>query len=203
MYARVFMAQARPGMIDEGVGIFQDAIVPAAQRQPGHRGALLLVDRRTGKFISAGLWETEADVLGSEHTGYFREQFTKISHLIMGAPLREYYEVRVAVGLPGTGATPAQARVTTGTNLPGTLETLKDIFRDNVAPVVQRQPGFAGTLLLTNAETLKSMTISIWETAAAMHATEQSGYYHQQLAKIAHLYTGPGVREHYEVLGQV
>ena len=47
------------------------------------------------------------------------------------------------------------------------------------------------------------MTISIWETAAAMHATEQSGYYHQQLAKIAHLYAGPGVREHYEVLGHV
>ena len=80
MHARVLMAQARPGMIDEGVGIFHDAITPAAQRQPGYQGALLLVDRRTGKFITVSLWESEDTMLGSEHTGFFREQSPR-SHI--------------------------------------------------------------------------------------------------------------------------
>src|SRR6476620_11542953 len=130
MHARVFMAQARPGMIDEGVGIFHDSITPAAQRQAGYPGALLLVDRRTGKFITVSLWASEDAMLGSEHTGFFREQVARIAHIIMGTPLREHYEVNAAVGMQREPPPHSQARVTTGQNLPGTLPDLIQIVEN-------------------------------------------------------------------------
>jgi heme-degrading monooxygenase HmoA len=66
-------------------------------------------------------------------------------------------------------------------------------------PAAERQKGFKGVLLLTNPNTEKSIGITLWETEADMKAGEASGYYQEQVAKVASLLAGPPVLEHYEV----
>lgn len=89
MYARMTTMQPRPGMADEAAKIFRESVIPAAQKQKGFRGALLLEDPASGKGTSITLWETEADLKAGEESGYFKEQIAKFGPLMAGPPARE------------------------------------------------------------------------------------------------------------------
>jgi heme-degrading monooxygenase HmoA len=95
MYARVTSTQILPGKIDEAIRIYRDSVVPAAREQKGFTGAYELVDRGTGKSLSVSLWDTEADMLAGETSGYLREQVAKFGAVIVGPPTTEHYEVGV------------------------------------------------------------------------------------------------------------
>jgi heme-degrading monooxygenase HmoA len=97
MHARVVTCQARPGKLDEGIGIYRDSVVPVARQQKGFKGILLLTDPGAGKAISITLWETEADMKAGESSGYFQEQIAKFGALLAAPPVRETYEVSVQV----------------------------------------------------------------------------------------------------------
>ena len=56
---------------------------------------MLLTNRSTGKGISVGLWETEADLKANEASGYLQEQTAKFADLSTAKPEREEYEVSV------------------------------------------------------------------------------------------------------------
>lgn len=100
MYARMTMMQPRPGMADDAAKIFRESVIPAAQKQQGFRGALLLEDPSSGKGTSITLWETEADLKAGEESGYFKEQIAKFGPLMAGPPAREILVV-TARWLPG------------------------------------------------------------------------------------------------------
>lgn len=95
MHARVMIGLMQPDKIEEGETIYRDSIVPAAKEQKGLKEILLLVAPETGKWISITLWETEADMLAGEASGYLREQVAKAAGTLTGAPSREAFEVRV------------------------------------------------------------------------------------------------------------
>ena len=94
------------------------------------------------------------------------------------------------------------ARVTTVQAQPGKMEEAIGIARDSAVPAARRQPGFEGLTLLSDFETGKSIIITFWESEADMQASETSGYYREQLGKIAGVITGSPVRESYEVTVQ-
>lgn len=95
MYARVVTSQLQPGKIDEGVRLYRDSVIPAANQQQGFKGAFLLTDPNTGKGVSISLWETEADMRAGETSGYYQEQIAKFAQVFAGPPTREGYEVSV------------------------------------------------------------------------------------------------------------
>ncbi len=95
MYARVTFTETLPEWRDKGVALYRDSVVPAAQRQQGYKGALLLNDFETGKAISITLWETEDDLEACEASGYYREQLAKYKDAFSAPPIREQYEVTV------------------------------------------------------------------------------------------------------------
>ena len=97
MHARMVIVQLTPGRSDQAITIFKGSVLPAAQAQRGFKGAFLLTDHRTGKFVSLSLWETEADLNASEESGYYQEQIAKFAGVgvFAGAPVRETYEVSV------------------------------------------------------------------------------------------------------------
>jgi len=97
------------------------------------------------------------------------------------------------------------ARVTITQLQPGKTEEAVSIFRDSIVPAAKQQQGFKGALLLTdpNPNAVKGITITLWETEADMSTGETSGYYQEQLAKVASLVAAPPVREAYEVSVQV
>ncbi len=95
MNARVTLVQILPGKVDEAVDRYRDSVVPAARQQNGYKGVYLLTDRNTGKGISITLWETEADMIAGENSGYYQQQLAKFKDVFGAPPVREAYEVSV------------------------------------------------------------------------------------------------------------
>lgn len=95
MFARVTIVQMKKDKLDEAINLFRDSVVPAAKSQKGHKDICLLADRDTGKGISIAFWDTEADAVANEQSGYYQEQLNKFKDLITAPPVREGYEVSV------------------------------------------------------------------------------------------------------------
>ena len=95
------------------------------------------------------------------------------------------------------------ARVVMVQSQPGQRDEMIRIYQESVVPVAQQQPGFKGALLLTDRHSDKGISITLWESEAAMVAGETSGYYQEQIRKFGTVFAAPPNREHYEVSVQV
>jgi hypothetical protein len=94
MYARVTTTQFSPYRLDEAISIIRDNTVPAAQKQAGFKGYLLLVDRSTGKGITITLWEEETDrQVTGPNSDYYRSEIGKVVPMLTDAPLVEDFEI--------------------------------------------------------------------------------------------------------------
>lgn len=91
------------------------------------------------------------------------------------------------------------ARATIVQILPSKVDEAVDLYRDSVVPAARQQKGFKGVYLLTDRNTGKGISITLWETVADMTAGENSGYYQQQLAKFKDVFGAPPAREASEV----
>jgi heme-degrading monooxygenase HmoA len=74
-----------------------------------------------------------------------------------------------------------------------------EIYRTSVVPALEQQPGFAGALLLTQPETGRGISITLWESEEARTAGEVGGFYQEQLARFAGMFTETPVRDAYQV----
>ena len=95
------------------------------------------------------------------------------------------------------------ARVVTVQVQPGKIEETIRIYRDSVVPAAKEQKGFKGAFLLTDPNTGKGVSVTLWETEADLKAGEASGYYQEQIAKFGAVFAAPPAREAYEVSLQV
>ncbi len=82
---------------------------------------------------------------------------------------------------------------------PDKLDEATRLFRESVIPAMQQQQGNRGGYLLTDRTTGKGLSVSLWESEAAMTASEASGYLQEQLAQFRELFAQPPTPEHYEV----
>jgi len=80
-----------------------------------------------------------------------------------------------------------------------TIDEVIKIFDDNVVPAAKLQKGYSGAYLLTDRKTGKCCVLSLWDSEEDAVANEQSGYYKEQVGKIAEYMAAPPVREGYEV----
>ena len=96
------------------------------------------------------------------------------------------------------------ARVTLAQLQPGKVDELLQFLGEHVVPAAQAQHGFKGLLLLTDETTNKGIAVALWENEADLEASEASdGYYTVQIARGAHFFAAPPVRETYQVTLQV
>jgi heme-degrading monooxygenase HmoA len=86
---------------------------------------------------------------------------------------------------------------------PGKLDEMLKIWKESVLPAAQSQQGFKGALVLGDRTTGDGISISLWDSEADMATGESSGYYQEQLAKFASIFTGKPDTKHYEVFLQV
>ncbi len=77
-------------------------------------------------------------------------------------------------------------------------EALK-LFEGSVIPEGKAQEGYLGIYLLTNRETGKIVSITLWDTKEDARANEESGYYQRQVKKFNDLVTETPVKEEYDV----
>jgi heme-degrading monooxygenase HmoA len=93
MHARVILGMVKLNKQDEAIKIYKETVKPAAKEQKGFKGAHLLTDPSTRKFISITIWENENYMLVGESSGYLQEQLDKISALFVGPPIIQNYVV--------------------------------------------------------------------------------------------------------------
>jgi heme-degrading monooxygenase HmoA len=93
------------------------------------------------------------------------------------------------------------ARVVSSSVRPGKMDEDIRIYRGIAASVEQK--GFKGALYLTDPNTNKTISVTLWETKADMEASEASGWWQEQVNKFADVVADQPVREVYEVSVQV
>jgi len=94
------------------------------------------------------------------------------------------------------------ARVTMFQTKSDKLDEAVKIYKENVSPIRKSQKGSRGAYFLTDRKTGKGMAISLWESEDDAIATEQSGYYQENLNKFKDVFAASPVREGYEVSSQ-
>ena len=82
---------------------------------------------------------------------------------------------------------------------PGKMDDAIRIFRDSVVPAAKQQKGFKSILFLTDRAGNKAIAVSVWETDADLKANEASGYYREQIAKFADVFSAPPTAQAYVV----
>ena len=91
MHARVTRFKGEPARIDEGIRNIKENIVPGAKKLAGFKHGYWLLDRKTGEGFSVTIFESEADVHGSEEAAKkLREQAATTGNQITGV---ERFEV--------------------------------------------------------------------------------------------------------------
>ncbi len=95
MFARFTTVQVNADKIDEVVKIYEDSVVPGGKAQSGFCGIYLFTDPKTGKGVSISLWESEADAVANEQSGYYKEQVGKFAEYFTAPPVQEGYDVAV------------------------------------------------------------------------------------------------------------
>ena len=91
------------------------------------------------------------------------------------------------------------ASVTIITARPDKIDEVIKVYRDSVVPAFKKQKGFKGYYVLTDYNTGKGMSISLWNTDADMMANENSEFQQDQAAKVVPTLSGTPTIEHYEV----
>ena len=91
MYARLVTGSIASDKLDEAIRLWRETVAPSVRQQPGFKGAHLLVQRKTGKVASMGLWETEANLHGT--IDWNQEQIDKFAVFFTAPPSVELYEL--------------------------------------------------------------------------------------------------------------
>ena len=100
MVARVTQVRVNPEDVEESVRLFDDSVVPAAEREEGFMGALLLV-RDDGRALAIDLCDTLENMRANERNGFYQTQIVKFAGKLVGTPSRVVYDVAVAKGVKG------------------------------------------------------------------------------------------------------
>jgi heme-degrading monooxygenase HmoA len=73
------------------------------------------------------------------------------------------------------------------------------IYEESVVAYARTQEGFERVILLSDRDTGKICSVSVWETEDDMLAGERSSYLRDQFAKLAGFFSDRPVTEHFEV----
>ncbi|MEW6552846.1 MAG: hypothetical protein AB1384_00985 [Actinomycetota bacterium] len=95
MYARVITVLVDVYRIDRAIEIYEESVLPAIQMREGGVGAMLLVDRSTGRGISISLWEDKDALLAAQESGFMQDQIRKFTAMLIGTPDIEVLEVAI------------------------------------------------------------------------------------------------------------
>ncbi len=93
MHARVTTLTGTPADVEAGIANFQANVLPFAQEQGD--GAILLVDRASGKAIAITLWESEQALRASEEAANALRADAASEMGASEAPAVERFEVAV------------------------------------------------------------------------------------------------------------
>ncbi len=168
MYARVNRVEGRPERVDDAIAWWREHIAPA--HSPGRAGAIMLVDRQTGAGVGIGLWESreamERSEAGNKETLREAQRDVGTQNAVV-----EHYEIVSHLGADkGTG----MARVARFDGSRDDRDAGTAWWNQNVGGWWQSQPGCQGALLLADRESGKRISMTLWESAEALRASQSA-----------------------------
>ena len=92
------------------------------------------------------------------------------------------------------------ARMTVMMILPDRIDEAIAIYKKSVIPAAKRQKGYKGACLLSDRSTGKGISVTFWRTERDASSNEANLYYQEQLAKFLDVFSGPPIKEGYEVV---
>lgn len=165
-----------------------------------------MINRETGKFMSIGLTETEAELVAARDSDMNKEQVARFQHLMLSELQREVFRVEIRympMNRPFPGQDVCFARVTNGWVRPKDVDKAIKLGRDSVVFSAISEKGCCGFFLCANHDTGQIMGFSMWDTMENLERSESNrGYYHREMAKQDHLRTKPYEREIFEVFAR-
>jgi len=96
MVAGVVEFSIRPEHGDAVTKWYNEVVIPAAAKTGGLKGAILLINRETGKSIGMGFWESKADADAYESSAALQGTLQKLkdqSVAFTSPPVRTEYTV--------------------------------------------------------------------------------------------------------------
>ena len=82
---------------------------------------------------------------------------------------------------------------------PERLDEMLRLMRQQIMPVIERQPGFYALTFKSNHQTGQIIVETLWESEEALRASERAEVIQEQVSKVITLLLGPPVFEHYQV----
>lgn len=78
------------------------------------------------------------------------------------------------------------------------IDAAVEVFRREVLDEVRQQPGYAGILVLSNADGMGAL-VSFWDSEMAADAHGESGFYPEVLKRYVTMFRSPPGRSRYRV----
>ena len=78
------------------------------------------------------------------------------------------------------------------------VDSAVELFREAILPELQKQPGYAGVLVMSSPSGSGAL-LSFWDSAETAEAGAPTGWYPDVLEKYMTLFRSPPGRERYEV----
>ena len=95
MHARSGTLYPRSDRFDHVLQLLCDTVTPAAHKEPGFSGMLILNDRKAGKIVGITLWWSEAEMRASAEGEYLQDQVSRVITHLRSPPEFEDYEIDV------------------------------------------------------------------------------------------------------------
>jgi heme-degrading monooxygenase HmoA len=165
MFVRTTTVIGDPTGIDRATALLRDEAMPMLARLDGFVGLSSLVDRHTGRCITASAWQSAQAMRDSEApTGAFRGRYVAA----LGGEETALEEWEVALMHRAHHATEGSAaRVTWLEGDVYTIDDSIDVYRSSMA-TLEGLPGFASASLLIDRRTAQAASTVCYDTRAAL-----------------------------------
>jgi hypothetical protein len=162
MYARSSSFQAQPTMIDAGIAIMRDAIMPALMDIDGCVGLSLLVNRDSGRCIATSAWQ-DADAMraSAARVTPIRDRATE-AFGASGAAVDEW-EIPV-LHREHQSTSGACVRVTWIHGDPAQVDPAIESFKTISLPAAEALEGFCSASLMVNRETGRAVLSATYDS---------------------------------------
>lgn len=96
MHIRLVTVQTQAGKIDDAINLYK-SVESEWKQQKGFLSAHLMVDRETGKAVSASVWDSLEALEATEASGWYQEVLGRFGSMLSEPPTRETFEEVVTI----------------------------------------------------------------------------------------------------------
>jgi quinol monooxygenase YgiN len=93
MYARVTTLHLKVKSMEDAIKVYEESIIPEAEKQEGFKNAFFLSNRNAGKFVLITIWENINFAMKNQKSGYYQAQIDKLEEYMVVKPEIEGFTV--------------------------------------------------------------------------------------------------------------